>query len=87
MQLKCGPLSPTLFDAAAITGQPPIGESYDPDREKMTHFKLDVVPYGAFINKYFDKSTTEVYNEEHIAFLAFWLSHYICLLHSLTSNS
>jgi len=51
MQLKCGLLSPTMFDVAAITRLPPIGESYDPDQENKTHFKLDIVAYDAFINQ------------------------------------
>lgn len=76
MQLKCSQLSPTLFDVAAIAGLPPIGEFYDPDRDNKTHFNLYIVAYGTFINKYFNKSTIEVSDEEHIAYLAFWLSHY-----------
>ena len=76
MQLKCGPL---LFSI----GLPPIGEFYDLDRVIKIHLKLDIVAYGAFINKYFDKSTTEVSDEEHFAFLAFWLSHYVFCSRSL----
>jgi len=71
MHLKCGMLSPTLLDVAAITRLPPIGETYDLDRENKTQFELSVVAYGAFINKYFDKNTTEVSDEKHIAFLSF----------------
>jgi len=81
LQLKCGMLTPTLFDIAAITRLPPTGETYNPDRDSRTQFKLRIIVYGVFKNEYFDKNTTEVSDEEHIAFLAFWQCHYVFLYH------
>jgi len=77
MQLKCGMLTPTLLDVAAITGLPPTGEAYDPDRECDAQFTPNPVTYGPFMNTYFDQDTTKVSDTKHIAFLAFWLSQYV----------
>lgn len=76
-------LTPTLLDVDAITGLPATGEAYDPDQECETQFSPYPTTYGPFMNKYFDKDTTEVSDTYHIAFLAFYLSQYVFCNRSL----
>jgi hypothetical protein len=83
MQLKCGMLTPTLFDIASITGLPPTCEIYDPNLESATQFNFDTATYGAYMNEHFDKDTAEVYDEECIDFLTFWLCCYVFCTSSL----
>jgi len=83
IQLKCSMLTPILFDIVAITGLPPNGEIYNPNLESETQFKFDIATYGAYMNEHFDKDTTEVYDEEYIAFLTFWLCHCVFCSSSL----
>jgi len=53
-------LTSILLDVAAITGLPPANEVYDLDRECETQLLPDLVTYGPFMNKYFDKDTIDV---------------------------
>jgi hypothetical protein len=79
---ECGMMTPTLFDVAAITGLPPTGDAYDPTR--LAH-PIDI----GFKNKTYAKYTSEHYgegevsDEEHIAFLALWLSQHVFCTKSL----
>ncbi|XP_058748016.1 uncharacterized protein LOC131620851 [Vicia villosa] len=74
--LPCGMVTPTLFDVAAITGLRPTGETFDPnDMDNDTiGFNDSQVTYTAFIQKHHITAETTVSDEEHIAFLALWLS-------------
>ncbi|XP_058736960.1 uncharacterized protein LOC131609281 [Vicia villosa] len=74
--LPCGMITPTLFDIAAITGLRPIGEPFDPNvmDTDTINFNEATVTYTAFIQKYHDENNEVVSDEEHIAFLALWLS-------------
>src|SRR3954465_4012735 len=80
--LPCGMITPTLFDVAAITGLRPTRETFDPNfmDTDTIHFNEAIVTYTAFIQRYHVQTTTEVTDEEHIAFLALWLSR--CVFYS-----
>src|SRR4051812_10692234 len=74
--LPCGMITPTLFDIAAITGLRPTGETFDPNEmdNDTIGFNDSQVTYTAFIQKHHITTETTVSDEEHIAFLALWLS-------------
>src|SRR3954464_4958849 len=78
-------ITPTLFDIAAITGLRPTWEVFDPnfmDIETIQFNKVKVT-YTTFIQRYHVQTTTEVTDEEHIAFLALWLSRCVICSRSL----
>ncbi|KAI5442394.1 hypothetical protein KIW84_011460 [Lathyrus oleraceus] len=83
--LPCGMVTPTLFDAAAIVGLHPNGIDFDPTvlNEDTIAFETSLAPYSLFMSYYHDKSTTEVLDVEHIAFLTLWLSKYVFCSRSL----
>lgn len=72
-------LTPTLFDVAAITGIRQTGEVFDHfvDTNDTIWFNSKWASFTNFIVDYFDEATTEVSDEEHVAFLSLWLSHFI----------
>ncbi|XP_058755341.1 uncharacterized protein LOC131628527 [Vicia villosa] len=74
--LPCGMVTPTLFYIAAITGLRPTGETFDPNvmDTDTINFSEAIVTYTAFIQQYHDENNEVVSDEEHIAFLALWLS-------------
>src|SRR3954469_13311210 len=74
--LPCGIVTPTLFDVAAITGLRPTGETFDPNEmdDDTIGFNNSTVTYTAFIQRHHVTATEEVSDNEHIAFLALWLS-------------
>src|SRR3954463_3436150 len=74
--LPCGMITPTLFDVAAITGLRPTGKNFDPnDMDNDTiGFNDSQVTYTTFIQKHHITTEATVSDEEHIAFLALWLS-------------
>lgn len=77
----CGMMTPTLFDLAAIVGLKPIGEDFNPLylTEDSIGFEVSRAAYSSHINYYHDKTTEEVSDTEHIAFLALWLCiHVFC---------
>jgi len=75
---KCGMLTPTLLDVAAITGLKHIGETFDPDNfSSNLHFEFTRALFGLYIKDHHETETDDVTNEEHIAFLTFWLSLYV----------
>ncbi|XP_058732451.1 uncharacterized protein LOC131603986 [Vicia villosa] len=74
--LPCGMVTPTLFDVAAITGLRPTGEDFDPTEmdDDTIGFNNSTVTYTAFIQRHHVTANEEVSDNEHIAFLALWLS-------------
>ncbi|CAJ2655416.1 unnamed protein product [Trifolium pratense] len=71
---ECGMMTPTLLDVAAITGLSPLGDTYDPCKASDTiKFDFRNKSYSKYIveNR---KTSDEVSDEEHIAFLTLWLS-------------
>src|SRR4051812_306229 len=77
--LPCGMVTPTLFDVAAIIGIRPTGETFDPNfmDTDTIQFNEATVTYTAFIQQYHNETNPDNSNEEHIAFLALWLSRCI----------
>ncbi|KAK2351927.1 hypothetical protein QL285_096647 [Trifolium repens] len=82
--LKAGMMTPTLFDVAAITGLRPTGPTYDPKYTTPNHqFDFKTLSYSKYIETFHDLSSVEVSHEEHIAFLTYWLSHFVFCTGSL----
>lgn len=81
----CGMMTPTLFDIAFITGLKPTGETYDPNlmAENTIFFDTTKAAFTIYIAYYHDKNFFKVYDQEHIAFLALWLSCCVFCLKSL----
>ncbi|WJX67184.1 hypothetical protein P8452_51676 [Trifolium repens] len=83
-QFKCGMLTPTLLDVAAITGLRPIGDHFDPTK---TGDKVEVnfqeATFFKYIAEQMGKEGEEVSTEEHVAFLTLWLSHFVFCSKSL----
>ncbi|CAJ2662120.1 unnamed protein product [Trifolium pratense] len=80
---ECGMMTPTLLDVAAITGLSPLGDTYDPCKASDTiKFDFRNKSYSKYIveNR---KTSDEVSDEEHIAFLTLWLSQYVFCTQSL----
>jgi hypothetical protein len=71
-------MTPTLLDVAAITGLKPTGFTFDP-KYKSNNFHLDfkIISFSGFLKTYFKPAVEEVSAEEHIAFLTYWLSHFV----------
>ncbi|CAJ2663131.1 unnamed protein product [Trifolium pratense] len=81
---KSGMMTPTLFDVSAITGLRPTGKTYSPDdvSDNITlNYKENA--FSAFILKHSGPENEEVSDEEHVAFLTLWLSHYVFCSRSL----
>ncbi|XP_050883068.1 uncharacterized protein LOC127086362 [Lathyrus oleraceus] len=83
--LPCGMVTPTLFDAATIVGLHPNGIDFNPTNlnEDTIAFDTSLAPYSLFTSYYHDKSTMEVSDVKHIAFLTLWLSKYVFCSRSL----
>ncbi|KAK2449848.1 hypothetical protein QL285_009003 [Trifolium repens] len=83
-QFKCGMLTPTLLDVAAITGLRPVGDHFDPTK---TGDKVEVnfqeATFSKYIAEQMGKEGEEVSTEEHVAFLTLWLSHFVFCSKSL----
>jgi hypothetical protein len=78
----CGMMTPTLFDVAAITGLPPTGDVYDPSRVSHTiEIEFNSKTYSKYIAEHHGEG--EVSDEEHVAFLALWLSQHVFCTKSL----
>ncbi|CAJ2642321.1 unnamed protein product [Trifolium pratense] len=80
---ECGMMTPTLLDVAAITGLSPLGDTYDPCKASDTiKFDFRNKSYSKYIveNR---KTSDEVSDEEHVAFLTLWLSQYVFCTQSL----
>ncbi|KAK2421825.1 serine/threonine-protein phosphatase 7 long form protein [Trifolium repens] len=82
--LKAGMMTPTLFDVAAITGLRPTGPTFDPKYTTVNHqFDFKVLSLSGFLKNHHDLSSDDVSPEEHIAFLTYWLSHFVLCTSSL----
>ncbi|XP_039687867.1 uncharacterized protein [Medicago truncatula] len=78
LHLKCGMLTPTLLDVAGLVGLKPIGQTFDPDTHSSgISFDFSRPTYGNFIIDHHKTSSATVSDQEHIAFLTYWLSMYI----------
>lgn len=78
LHLKCGVLTPTLLDVAGLTGLKHIGQTFNPDTHSSElSFDFTRPAYGNFIIDHHNTSSTEVSDQEHVAFLTYWLSMYI----------
>lgn len=78
---KCGMITPTLLDIAAITCLKPTGEVFDWEAVTPVSLKFDVgdsrkPTYNNFID-YHATSSGPVTTEEHVAFLTLWLSRFV----------
>ncbi|XP_058771322.1 uncharacterized protein LOC131644752 [Vicia villosa] len=73
----CGMMTPTLFDVAAITGLSPLGEVFDPTLPTEMNFNFENATVTKYMQDHHDKSTVEVSDEEHVAFLTYWLSYFL----------
>ncbi|KAK2430056.1 serine/threonine-protein phosphatase 7 long form protein [Trifolium repens] len=81
---KAGMMTPTLFDVAAITGLRPTGPTFDPKYTTSNHqFDFKVLSFSGFLKTFHDLSSDDVSHEEHIAFLTYWLSHFVLCTGSL----
>ena len=85
IQLRCVMLMPTLFDIDVITDLRPTGEVFDHifDTYDIIGLNSKWTSFTNFIADHFDEATTEVSDEEHVAFLSLWLSHFIFCSNSL----
>ncbi|KAK2446307.1 serine/threonine-protein phosphatase 7 long form protein [Trifolium repens] len=81
---KAGMMTPTLFDVAAITGLRPTGPTFDPKYTTVNHhFDFKILSFSGFLKTFHDTSDEDVSFEEHIAFLTYWLSHFVLCTSSL----
>lgn len=71
-------ITPTLFNVAYITSLQPTGEVFDVfvEIDDNIGFNSKRASFTNFIADHFDKVTKEVSDEEHVAFLSLWLSHF-----------
>jgi hypothetical protein len=71
-------ITPTVLDVAAITGLKPTGETFDPIKSKsVVTFDFFRATYGTYFKKKHKPHDKEVSDDEHIAFLTYWLSMYV----------
>lgn len=78
---KCGMITPTLLDIAAITSLKPTGEVFDCEAVAPISLRFDVgdsrkPTYNNFIDHH-ATSSGPVTTEEHVAFLTLWLSRFV----------
>ncbi|PNX59672.1 hypothetical protein L195_g059804, partial [Trifolium pratense] len=77
-QFKSGMMTPTLFDVSAITGLRPTGKTYNPsDASDNITLNYKENAFSAYILKHSGPENEEVFDEEHVAFLNLWLSHFV----------
>ena len=84
-QFGAGMMTPTLFDVAAITGLRPTGETFSPTEadENVIPFDKNSAGFGKYMERFHVKNVDTVSDEEHIAFLALWLSKHVFCSRSL----
>ena len=79
-------LTPTLFDVATIIGLRPTDETYDPSivsEENSFDVPTKKATYSNYLSDHYKTDTNEVSDQEHIAFLTCWISHYVFCISSL----
>ncbi|GAU21853.1 hypothetical protein TSUD_33490 [Trifolium subterraneum] len=77
-QFECGMMTPTVF-----IGLPPTGDTYDPN---LAGSKIEPKIRTKSYTKYIEEQNQlkgEVSDEEHVAFLALWLSQHVFCIRSL----
>ena len=79
LHLKCGMLTPTLLDVAAITGLKPTGDIFDQDICE-SDITFDFKRADA---DHYNTKNEDVSDAEHIAFLTLWLSMYVFCTRSI----
>ncbi|XP_058726972.1 uncharacterized protein LOC131598377 [Vicia villosa] len=77
----CGMITPTLLDVAAITGLKPAGPVFNHVDVEVVPVKFDVgetknPKFNNFLTHH-HKDTPDISDEEHVAFLTYWLSRCI----------
>lgn len=74
-----------LLDVEAITGLRPTSESFNPtdSKENSIGFDKDITGFTKYMEHYHDKDVDYVLDQEHIAFLALWLSKFVFCYRSL----
>lgn len=77
-------ITPTLFNIAAIVSLRPTREPFEPSRITKTKpkFKFTHPRYNTYLEEHY-ASIENVSAYELIAFLAYWLSHYVFYFNSL----
>ncbi|RYR09977.1 hypothetical protein Ahy_B05g078422 [Arachis hypogaea] len=82
-----GMITPTLLDVAAITGLPPLGEEILTTTRSTTRveYAIDIssTTYQSFILNNKGQDGEPVFDNEHIAFLLYWLSGIIFCARSI----
>ncbi|XP_050897203.1 uncharacterized protein LOC127104024 [Lathyrus oleraceus] len=78
---KCGMITPTFLDIAAITGLKPTGKVFDCEAVAPVSLRFDVgdsrkPTYNNFIDHH-ATSSGPMTTEEHVAFLTLWLSRFV----------
>lgn len=77
LHLKCGMLTSTLLDVAAITCLKPTGETFDTNNtSSYLHVSFSRATFKVYIEDQHILDCKEVTDEKHIAFLTFWLLMY-----------
>ena len=78
---KCGMMTPTLLDLAALIGVKPARKVFNLTDHEPIPIKFDVgesrhPTYANFIN-YHHRDSDDVSDKEHVAFLTLWLSRFV----------
>lgn len=78
-------LTPNLFYITAITGLWLIGESFTPTivDKNVLQFDKDTSSFTKYTERFHKKQVDSISDEEHVAFLALWLSKYVFYCRSL----
>jgi hypothetical protein len=83
-QFRCGILTLTLLDVAAITGLRPNGDHFDPTKTgDKVELNYKENTFSKYIAENMGKAEEEVSTEEHVAFLTLRLSHFFFCSKSL----
>jgi hypothetical protein len=83
-QFKCGMMTPTMLDVAAITCLGPNGENINPAKaSKNIELTYKENTFSKYIAENMAREGEEVSNAEHLAFLTLWLSHFVFCSKSL----
>ncbi|CAL5193503.1 unnamed protein product [Lathyrus oleraceus] len=71
-------ITPTFFDITATTGVRPTRLDFDPTKITITNhvFSFSITTYRSFIEDH-REITNDIFAQEHIAFLTYWLSMYL----------
>ncbi|RYR20185.1 hypothetical protein Ahy_B03g065273 [Arachis hypogaea] len=73
--LPCGMIGMSLLDVAAITGLPINSPDCTPDMQHQHQYNITFnTPYSDFIAHNMGEDDTEITNDEHVAFLFYWLN-------------